>query len=125
MRAADLVAMGKLLGCCGFVLGIDLLTRRQKSCANVVCLGGLRGDPMNDTRDVELNAMGVLKRREIEARILAPLLDALGREFGRERVLQIVGETIMGIARDQDRQLVLSTLANMTRFVIADLTEET
>jgi len=80
---------------------------------------------MNDTRDVELNAMGVLKRREIEARILAPLLDALGREFGRERVLQIVGETIMGIARDQDRQLVLSTLANMTRFVIADLTEET
>ena len=61
---------------------------------------------MNDTRDVELNAIGVLKRREIEARILAPLVEALGREFGRERVLQIVGETIVGIARDQGRQLV-------------------
>ena len=61
---------------------------------------------MNDTRDVELNAIGVLKRREIEARILAPLVEALGREFGRERVLQIVRETIVGIARDQGRQLV-------------------
>ena len=54
---------------------------------------------MNDTRDVELNAIGVLKRREIEARILAPLIEALGREFGGERVLQIVRETIVGIAR--------------------------
>ena len=61
---------------------------------------------MNDTRDVELNAIGVLKRREIEARILAPLVEALGREFGRERVVQIVGEMIVGIARDQGRQLV-------------------
>ncbi len=61
---------------------------------------------MNDTRDVELNAIGVLKRREIEARLLAPLVEALGREFGRERVLRIVGETIVGIARDQGRQLV-------------------
>ena len=55
---------------------------------------------------VELNAIGVLKRREIEARILAPLVNALGREFGRERVLQIVRETIVEIARDQGRQLV-------------------
>ena len=53
---------------------------------------------MNDTRDIELNAIGVLKRREIEARILAPLVEALGREFGREKVLQIVGETIVGLA---------------------------
>jgi hypothetical protein len=61
---------------------------------------------MNDARDVELNAIGVLKRREIEARILAPVVDALSREFGREKVLQIVRETIVGIARDQGRQLV-------------------
>jgi len=54
---------------------------------------------MNDMRDVELNAIGVLKRREIEARILAPVVEALGREFGRERVLQIVGKTTVGIAR--------------------------
>lgn len=80
---------------------------------------------MNDTRDVELNAIRVLKRREIKARILAPVVEALSREFGGERVLRVVGETILGIAKDQGRQLVLSTLANMTRFVIADLTEET
>ena len=61
---------------------------------------------MNDTRDVELNAIGVLKRREIEARILAPLVDALSRKFDREKVLQIVRETIVGIAKDQGRQLV-------------------
>jgi hypothetical protein len=69
-------------------------------------LGRWRGTPTNDTRDIELNAIGVLKRREIEARILAPLIDALSREFGREKVLQIVRETIVGIARDQGRQLV-------------------
>jgi hypothetical protein len=55
---------------------------------------------MNDTRDSELNKIGVLKRREIEARILAPLIDALSGEFGREKVLQIVRETIVGIAKD-------------------------
>ena len=47
---------------------------------------------MNDMRDVELNAIGVLKRREIEARILAPVVEALGREFGRERGLQIAAD---------------------------------
>ena len=105
MRAADMVAMGKLLGCCGFVLGIDLLTRRHRSCANVVCLEGWRGTPTNDARDVELNAIGVLKRREIEARILAPVVEILGCEFGREKVLQIVRETIVGIARDQGQAI--------------------
>jgi hypothetical protein len=69
-------------------------------------LGRWRGTPRNDTRDVELNAIGVLKRRETEARILAPVVEALGREFGREKVLQIVRETIVGIASDQGRQLV-------------------
>ena len=34
------------------------------------------------------------------------MVEALGRKFGRERVLQIVRETIVGIARDQGRQLV-------------------
>lgn len=61
---------------------------------------------MDDSRDAELNAIGVLKRREIEARIVAPLVEALGREFGRERVLQVVRETVVRIAKDQGRQLV-------------------
>ena len=51
-----------------------------------------------------LNEIGVLKRREIEARIVGPLLDALGREFGRERVLEIAGAVIANIAREQGAQ---------------------
>jgi len=48
-----------------------------------------------------LNEIGVLKRREIEARIIGPIVDALSKEFDRERVLAIVGETIIQIARQQ------------------------
>jgi hypothetical protein len=48
-----------------------------------------------------LNEIGVLKRREIEARILAPFVDALAQEFDRERVLSILRETIIGVARRQ------------------------
>ena len=48
-----------------------------------------------------LNEIGVLKRREIEARIIGPIVDALSKEFDRARVLDIVGETIIQIARRQ------------------------
>lgn len=41
------------------------------------------------------NSIGVLRRREIEARIVAPLLEALGAEFGREAVLQVARETVI------------------------------
>jgi hypothetical protein len=61
---------------------------------------------MSDTRDAALNAIGVLKRREIEARLIAPLIEALARECGREKVLQVVRETVVGMAKDQGRQLV-------------------
>ncbi len=52
-----------------------------------------------------LNEIGVLKRREIEARILAPLLNALAAEFGRERVMAIAKRVIVEIARQQGRAL--------------------
>lgn len=52
-----------------------------------------------------LNEIGVLRRREIEARIVAPLLEALGREFERERVLAIAREVIISIAREQGARL--------------------
>ena len=52
-----------------------------------------------------LNAVGVLRRREIEARVLAPVVEALGREFGRERVVEIVREAIAGIARSQGQAM--------------------
>lgn len=48
-----------------------------------------------------LNEIGVLKRREIEARIIGPIVEALAKEFDRERVLAIVAETIINVARKQ------------------------
>jgi predicted ArsR family transcriptional regulator len=53
----------------------------------------------------QLNELGVLKRREIEARIVAPLLEALGREFGRERVLEVARGVIEEVARTQGTAL--------------------
>lgn len=55
-----------------------------------------------------LNEIGVLKRREIEARILGPLIEKLGNEFGRERVLELTRETVVEIARKQGAALAES-----------------
>lgn len=52
-----------------------------------------------------LNEIGVLKRREIEARILVPMIDAFAAEFGRERVIQIAKRVIVEIARKQGKAL--------------------
>lgn len=43
----------------------------------------------------------MLTRREIEARILASLLEALGEAFDRQRVLEVTRETINRIAKEQ------------------------
>lgn len=48
-----------------------------------------------------LNEIGILTRREIEARIVGPLLEGLAAAFGRERVLAVAGEVIARIAREQ------------------------
>ena len=54
----------------------------------------------------DLNArIGVLTRREVEARILAPIIDALGEKFGRDRVVEVVRDTIVQIAREQGSAL--------------------
>lgn len=49
--------------------------------------------------------IGVLTRREVEARILAPMLDAMGEAFGRDRVLQVMRDTIIRIANKQGSEL--------------------
>jgi predicted ArsR family transcriptional regulator len=61
--------------------------------------------PASVSADTSLDAIGVLKRREIEARILRPVLDALGREFGRERVLEIARHAIAEVARQHGEGL--------------------
>ena len=63
-------------------------------------------DTINHAPEDNLNAkIGVLTRREVEARILAPMLDAMGEAFGRERVLEVMRETIVKIARKQGAEL--------------------
>jgi hypothetical protein len=54
----------------------------------------------------DLNArIGVLTRREVEARILGPVIEALGARFGREQVLEVVRTTIVRLARMQGAEL--------------------
>lgn len=48
-----------------------------------------------------LNAVGVLTRREIEARILSPVIEALARRFGRDEVVAVVRDVVTSIAREQ------------------------
>ncbi|UCD80884.1 MAG: L-2-amino-thiazoline-4-carboxylic acid hydrolase [Desulfobacterales bacterium] len=66
-------------------------------------------DPTSDGKPVKednLNArLGVLTRREVEARILAPVIDALGEAFGRDEVLAVVRDTIVRVAREQGQDL--------------------
>jgi hypothetical protein len=53
-----------------------------------------------------LNRIGVINRREIEARILEPILEAMVTEFGdRARVEGVAAETIIKLARQQGDQL--------------------
>jgi hypothetical protein len=55
--------------------------------------------------DNRLNAIGVLRRREIEARIVGPLLAALSENFDREEVLDTARQVIVEIARRQGEML--------------------
>jgi len=67
-----------------------------------------------------MNAVGLLNRREIEARLLAPLLEALSTEFGREKVWEITHKVIQEIARQQGAQLGNSMEANdLEHFAVA------
>ncbi len=66
-----------------------------------------------------MNAIGLLNRREIEARLIAPLLEALGAELGRERVLAIVNDVIQEIARQQGAQLAASVERNDLEHFVA------
>jgi len=68
---------------------------------------GTKPDPgsANPPPDTLNEAIGVLTRREVEARMLAPVIDALGNEFGREKVIDILRATIIRIAEEQGAQL--------------------
>lgn len=70
----------------------------------------------------DLNAkLGVLTRREVEARILIPVIDALGDAFGRDEVLAVVRETIVRIAREQGAALSRQMGGNSLKQFVASL----
>jgi hypothetical protein len=55
--------------------------------------------------DTLTQRIGVLTRREVEARVLAPLIKVLGERFGHDEVLDIVRGTIVQIAQQQGSEL--------------------
>lgn len=59
---------------------------------------------MSEPADDTLNDVGVLKRREIEARMVGPLLAQLAAEFG-DGVYDVARDTIVDIAREQGAAL--------------------
>ena len=59
--------------------------------------------------DTLTQRIGVLTRREVEARILAPVIDALGEKFGRDAVIETVKQTVVEIAHAQGRDLAASS----------------
>ena len=69
-----------------------------------------------------LNAkIGVLIRRETEARILAPLIDALAEAFGKDDVLPVVKSTIVKIAREQGKELSRQMGGNSLKHFVESL----
>ena len=64
----------------------------------------MESTPENPTADT-LNDIGVLKRREIEARIVAPLIERFAEEFGEDKVVELARETVVDVARSQGKVL--------------------
>ena len=61
---------------------------------------------MNDkSTDRITQEIGVLKRRETEARIIAPIIDALADSFGKEAVLEVIRDKIISLSRQQGTSL--------------------
>ena len=59
-----------------------------------------------------LNDIGVLKRREIEARVIGPLVERFAAEFGRERVVALTREVVVEVAQSQGAALADQTGGN-------------
>jgi len=66
--------------------------------------------------DTLTQAIGVLTRREVEARILVPVIEAMATEFGRMRVLEILRSTIEKLAADQGADLAAEYGADAAAF---------
>ena len=62
----------------------------------------------------------LLQQREIEVRVVAPLIRAMMREIGEDRALELLREVIAGLARDAGADLALELgEASLTAFASA------
>lgn len=57
------------------------------------------------SRPDTLNEIGVLKRREIEARVIGPIVERFGQEFGEQRVADLLRDVIVDVAQTQGAAL--------------------
>lgn len=55
--------------------------------------------------DTLTQQIGVLTRREVEARILAPVIEALSARFDRAEVIEVIRAAVVAIARQQGGEL--------------------
>ncbi len=53
----------------------------------------------------DLTTVSILARREIEARILSPVIQVLMKELGKERTLKLIEPVIQSLARESGAQL--------------------
>jgi hypothetical protein len=63
------------------------------------------GDKERNIMDRLNETIGVLTRREVEARLVAPLVETLAKEFGRDKVLRVIRDSVVEIARRQGSEL--------------------
>jgi len=61
--------------------------------------------PNNFPPDTLTQRIGILARREVEARILAPIIAALSERLGYEEAIGIITETIIKVAEQQGSEL--------------------
>jgi len=66
---------------------------------------GSKPDEISIFADELTQKIGVLTRRETEARILVPFLYELFKEFGEEKILHVLEKTIKNIAKEQGEGL--------------------
>ncbi len=59
----------------------------------------------DDFPDTLTQSIGVLKRREVEARILSPVIDVLSDKFGRDQVVEVVAKVVIELAKKQGCEL--------------------
>ncbi len=68
-----------------------------------------------------MQKLAVDPRREVEARILVPLIEAFSNEFGNKKVLELVRSGIVQIATDQGAELAQQVGGNSLAYFAESL----